>query len=46
MTRAEQLQGFRDLQNYTTLKHIRRSCGALEGFRDLQNYTTLKRHLA
>ena len=33
---------FRDLQNYTTLKHSRKQYAKLRGFRDLQNYTTLK----
>ena len=35
--------GFRDLQNYTTLKPINRYEVLEDGFRDLQNYTTLKR---
>ena len=34
---------FRDLQNYTTLKHFEVNIDAAHGFRDLQNYTTLKR---
>ena len=34
--------GFRDLQNYTTLKRLRLSDNIGYGFRDLQNYTTLK----
>ncbi len=37
--------GFRDLQNYTTLKQVRYSNDFETGFRDLQNYTTLKRLL-
>ena len=36
--------GFRDLQNYTTLKQRRRERCVWLGFRDLQNYTTLKLH--
>ena len=34
--------GFRDLQNYTTLKHARVRALCRQRFRDLQNYTTLK----
>ena len=34
--------GFRDLQNYTTLKQYISSVISFLGFRDLQNYTTLK----
>ena len=34
---------FRDLQNYTTLKHSRKQSLRILRFRDLQNYTTLKR---
>ena len=34
---------FRDLQNYTTLKHPLGMAQEITGFRDLQNYTTLKR---
>ena len=34
--------GFRDLQNYTTLKHYQGLNQVQIGFRDLQNYTTLK----
>ena len=37
-------KSFRDLQNYTTLKLIRKEGPELNGFRDLQNYTTLKLH--
>ena len=33
---------FGDLQNYTTLKHIRIAMVFLRRFGDLQNYTTLK----
>ena len=33
---------FRDLQNYTTLKHGRKYDVQFPSFRDLQNYTTLK----
>ena len=33
---------FRDLQNYTTLKHMVTTQDAETSFRDLQNYTTLK----
>ena len=33
---------FRDLQNYTTLKHDYQRQLLHTGFRDLQNYTTLK----
>ena len=33
---------FRDLQNYTTLKHIIGLVDENDSFRDLQNYTTLK----
>ena len=33
---------FRDLQNYTTLKHYISEKDDAGGFRDLQNYTTLK----
>ena len=36
------LDCFRDLQNYTTLKHIKMRTFHFYGFRDLQNYTTLK----
>ena len=36
------LDGFRDLQNYTTLKLTERNNTMAQGFRDLQNYTTLK----
>ena len=34
--------GFRDLQNYTTLKPIIQILSTIKSFRDLQNYTTLK----
>ena len=34
--------GFRDLQNYTTLKLQALDYSKDIGFRDLQNYTTLK----
>ena len=34
--------GFRDLQNYTTLKQGNKHYRKLRRFRDLQNYTTLK----
>ena len=34
--------GFRDLQNYTTLKQERKQIWVYLSFRDLQNYTTLK----
>ena len=34
---------FRDLQNYTTLKHLQPIASFTKCFRDLQNYTTLKR---
>ena len=34
--------GFRDLQNYTTLKQYTGLSIPIECFRDLQNYTTLK----
>ena len=34
--------GFRDLQNYTTLKHQLAQQLVKNSFRDLQNYTTLK----
>ena len=34
--------GFRDLQNYTTLKQRRQRILDTNSFRDLQNYTTLK----
>ena len=37
-----ELKGFRDLQNYTTLKLNMVVLGVLIRFRDLQNYTTLK----
>ena len=37
--------GFRDLQNYTTLKLIDRAFQDTLSFRDLQNYTTLKRNV-
>ena len=37
------LTGFRDLQNYTTLKLFQTRYGRCRSFRDLQNYTTLKR---
>ena len=33
---------FRDLQNYTTLKHMNAFGSPWACFRDLQNYTTLK----
>ena len=33
---------FRDLQNYTTLKHFYYEYSLVLCFRDLQNYTTLK----
>ena len=36
------LAGFRDLQNYTTLKRVVSHSLAFACFRDLQNYTTLK----
>ena len=36
--------GFRDLQNYTTLKHAQVLRTLSARFRDLQNYTTLKPH--
>ena len=35
--------GFRDLQNYTTLKRLFLVVHSRISFRDLQNYTTLKR---
>ena len=35
--------GFRDLQNYTTLKQRSNRMKYTVRFRDLQNYTTLKR---
>ena len=35
--------GFRDLQNYTTLKPRKGEYTPEVSFRDLQNYTTLKR---
>ena len=34
--------GFRDLQNYTTLKRNIKHDAVNHRFRDLQNYTTLK----
>ena len=34
--------GFRDLQNYTTLKQLLNLLLQRLSFRDLQNYTTLK----
>ena len=34
--------GFRDLQNYTTLKQQMKQMKQIKRFRDLQNYTTLK----
>ena len=34
--------GFRDLQNYTTLKQEGIEIRTTRRFRDLQNYTTLK----
>ena len=37
--------GFRDLQNYTTLKPHQVQAYSLVCFRDLQNYTTLKRQV-
>ena len=37
--------GFRDLQNYTTLKLYKVLQNWGWGFRDLQNYTTLKHQL-
>ena len=36
--------GFRDLQNYTTLKLKKIISSPPTSFRDLQNYTTLKHH--
>ena len=36
--------GFRDLQNYTTLKQELYYKHSRVSFRDLQNYTTLKLH--
>ena len=36
------MPGFRDLQNYTTLKHELELVIVRLRFRDLQNYTTLK----
>ena len=38
-------KGFRDLQNYTTLKRLGILDLYLASFRDLQNYTTLKRNM-
>ena len=38
----EYSDSFRDLQNYTTLKHIKGDLYKWICFRDLQNYTTLK----
>ena len=35
-------ESFRDLQNYTTLKHHGHHIEPINSFRDLQNYTTLK----
>ena len=37
-----QYHGFRDLQNYTTLKQPESVAIEPHRFRDLQNYTTLK----
>ena len=36
------MKRFRDLQNYTTLKHKIITAISYSSFRDLQNYTTLK----
>ena len=37
-----EIESFRDLQNYTTLKLRNALAKKSAGFRDLQNYTTLK----
>ena len=39
---GEARDGFRDLQNYTTLKLPSVRLMHIDCFRDLQNYTTLK----
>ena len=41
-TAKKQNNGFRGLQNYTTLKLFVLEVGGTRGFRGLQNYTTLK----